>query len=109
MNWKANSKLNHSHSCNKKKKNLWMDSSVIYNVPEDKEEVDMNAEIKKWESSIRKEDSKTVNNETRKETKRVHIPYCIFNLSYVNHSYIPKGRVIAFSERKMKKKMKSLK
>ena len=33
-----------------------------------------------------------------KETKKVHIPYCVFNLSYVNHSYIPKGRIIAFAE-----------
>ena len=34
-----------------------------------------------------------------KETKRVCIPYCVFNLSYVNHSYIPKGKVIAFAEK----------
>ena len=34
-----------------------------------------------------------------KETKKVCIPYCVFNLSYVNHSYIPKGRVIAFAEK----------
>ena len=34
-----------------------------------------------------------------KETKKVCIPYCVFNLSYVNHSYIPKGRLIAFAEK----------
>ena len=34
-----------------------------------------------------------------KETKKVHCTYCVFNLSYVNHSYIPKGRVIAFAEK----------
>ena len=34
-----------------------------------------------------------------KETKRVHIPYCVFNLSYVNHSYIPEGKVIALAEK----------
>ena len=36
-----------------------------------------------------------------KNKKKVHIPYCIFNLSYVNHSYIPRGRVIAFAEKGM--------
>ena len=40
-----------------------------------------------------------MSNETRKETKRVCILYCIFNLGYVNHSYIPKGRLIAFAEK----------
>ena len=33
-----------------------------------------------------------------KETKKVCIPYCVFNLSYVNHSYILKGRVTTFAE-----------
>ena len=89
--------------------NLWMDSFVIYNVPKDKKEVDMNKESKKCETPIRNEDLETVNNETRKETKRVCIPYCIFNLSYVNHSYIPKGRVIAFAEREKEEEMKSSK
>ena len=90
--------------------NLWMESFVVYNVPGDKEEVDMKEEIKKWEMPIRNEDLKIVSNETREETKRVHIPYCIFNLIYVNHSYIPKGRIIAFLQRrKKKKKMKSSK
>ena len=79
--------------------NLWMDSLVVYNVPEDKEEAEMKEEIKKWEMPIRNEDSKIMSNETREETKRVCIPYCILNLSYVNHSYIPKGRVVAFAEK----------
>ena len=34
-----------------------------------------------------------------KETKKVCIPYCVFNRSYVNHSYIPKGKVIVFAEK----------
>ena len=59
----------------------------------------MKEETKKWEMPIRNEDLKIVSNDTREETKRVHIPYCIFNLSYVKHSYIPKGRVVAFAEK----------
>ena len=31
--------------------------------------------------------------------EKVHIPYCAFNLSYVNHSYIPEGRVVVFAEK----------
>ena len=35
----------------------------------------------------------------KNETNKVCIPYYIFNLSYINHSYIPKGRVVAFAEK----------
>ena len=80
--------------------NLWMDNFVIYNIPEDIEVV-VNEETKMQKAPIRNEDSMTINNELGKEQKRVHIPYCIFNLSYVNHSYILRGRVIAFAEKEM--------
>ena len=76
-----------------------MDSFIVNNVTEDKEETDMKEETKKWETPIRNEDLQIVSNEIREETKRVCIPYCIFNLSYVNHSYIPKGRVVAFADK----------
>ena len=79
--------------------NLWMDSFVVYNVPEDKEEADMKGETKKLETPIRNEDLQIVSNETREETKKVCILCCILNLNYVNHSYIPKGRVVAFTEK----------
>ena len=59
----------------------------------------MKEETKKWEMPIRNENLKIVSNETREETKRVGIPYCIFNVSYVDHNYIPKGRVVAFAEK----------
>ena len=59
----------------------------------------MKEENKRREMQIRNEDLKMVSNETREEKKRICIPYCILNLSYVNHSYIPKGRVIAFVEK----------
>ena len=77
-----------------------MDNFVIYNIPEDKE-VDVNEETKMQKAPIRNEDLITINNESEKEQKRVHILYCIINLSYVNHSYIPRGRVIAFAEKEM--------
>ena len=34
-----------------------------------------------------------------RESKKVCIPYCIYNLSYEHHSYIPKGKVVAFAEK----------
>ena len=77
-----------------------MDNFVIYNIPKDRE-VDMNEETKMQKAPIRNEDSMTINNELGKEQKRAHILYCIFNLSYVNHSYILRGRVIAFAEKEM--------
>ena len=85
-----------------------MDNFVIYNIPEDKE-VDVKEETKIQKAPIRNEDSRTINNELAREQKRVHILYYSFNLSYVNHSYIPRERVIALQRKKQKKKMKSLK
>ena len=34
----------------------------------------------------------------KEESKKVCLPYCIFNFSYEHHSYIPKGSVVAFAE-----------
>ena len=90
-----------------------MDSFVLCNVPEGGGEVNINEEGeshnkpaskdtediegKKLSEKIEdKEDSKPQN----REVKKICILYCVFNLSYENHSYIPKGRVIAFAERK---------
>ena len=86
-----------------------MDSFVIYNVPEQKGEININEEREPNKQMV-SEDSehmeiseKTMNKvrerQMNKETKRVCIPYCVFNLSYVNHSYIPKWKVIAFAEK----------
>ena len=41
------------------------------------------------------EDPEDVN----KKIDKVCIPYCIFSLSYENHSYIPRDRVLAFAVR----------
>ena len=88
--------------------NLWMDNFVIYNIPEDKE-VNVNEETKIQKAPIRNEDSITINNESGKEQKKVRIPYCIINFSYVNHSYIPRGRVIAFAEKEKEEENKIFK
>ena len=72
-----------------------MGKGESHNKPASKDTED--TEGKKLSEKIEdKEDSKPQN----REVKNVCIPYCVFNLSYENHSYIPKGRVIAFAERK---------
>ena len=37
--------------------------------------------------------------EESREPRKVHVPYCIYNLSYEHHNYIPKGKVVAFAEK----------
>ena len=90
--------------------NLWMDCFVIYNVPEEEKGINMNEETKlhRQANSEDKEDMKISENTTGKEAKWVRITYCIFNLSYVNQSYIPKGRVVAFAEREKEEENKIL-
>ena len=41
--------------------------------------------------------------EESREPKKVCVPYCIYNLSYEHHSYIPKGKVVAFAEKEESK------
>ena len=90
-----------------KEPNLWMDSFVIYSVPEDKDQINVNEEKESHKQTAsegldveisERKINKTKQRQMNRETKRVCIPYCVFHLSYVNHSYIPKGRVIAFAE-----------
>ena len=41
--------------------------------------------------------------EESRESKKLCVPYCIYNLSYEHHSYIPKGKVVAFAEKEESK------
>ena len=84
-----------------KKPNLWMDYFVVYNVPEDKGEVNLNEEKKPQDHSTNgdkdsretseESTSETPDETTKGEARKVCIPYCIFNFSYVNHNFILKG------------------
>ena len=84
-----------------KEPNLWMNNFIVCNVPEDKGEVNLNEEKKPQDHSTngdkdsretsQESTSKIPDETTRGEARRVCIPYCIFNFSYVNHSYILKG------------------
>ena len=105
-------KIKPEPSLQQREPNLWMDSFVIYNVLEGGGEVNINEEVESHNIPAGKDtediegkklsekiDDKEGSKPQSREVKKVHIPYCVFNLSYENHSYIPKGRVIAFAER----------
>ena len=96
--------------------NHWMDSFVLYNMPykdhndtakEDIKDFAEEAEItspKKTEvkkSENTSEDSEDANK--NKKVIKIRIPYCIFNLSYENHSYIARDRVLTFAMREENK------
>ena len=98
---------------------ILIDSFVLYNTSKDKknEEEQMKMGMPHREVTEDTEGGITEDSEDRisfeggmeerREPKKVCVPYCIYNLSYEHHSFIPKGKVVAFAERK-KAKMKSL-
>ena len=80
-----------------------LDNFVLYNVPEKEDKVDVNEELRTQDQETT-EDSEGKNPSEEcvheeEEGKKVCVPYCIFNLSYDHHSYIPKGSVVAFAEK----------
>ena len=91
--------------------NIWIDNFVLHNTSEDKKneeeqmEMDMpHQEVTKdTKGGITKDSEDRISleggMEERREPKKVCVPYCIYNLSYEHHSYIPKGKVVAFAEK----------
>ena len=88
--------------------NIWIDNFLLYNMSEDKkneeEQRKMNMPHREViEGSITKDSEDRISSEggmeERREPKRVYVPYCIYNLSHEHHSYIPKGKVVAFAEK----------
>ena len=83
--------------------NLWMDTVMLYNVPEKEDNLDMNEEVRtQGQGTTEDSEGKDPSEECvcgEEEAKKVCVPYCIFNLSYEHHSYIPKDSVVAFAEK----------
>ena len=91
--------------------NIWIDNFVLYNMSVDRknEEGQMKMDMPPREvtedtkGSITKDkEDKTPSEggtEESREPRKVRVPYCIYNLSYEHHSYIPKGKVVAFAEK----------
>ena len=75
---------------------------MLYNIPGKEDDVDIKEEIR-TQGQETTEGSKGNDPSERcvrgkEESKKVHLPYCIFNFSYKHHSYIPKGSVVTFAE-----------
>ena len=91
--------------------NIWIDNFVLYNMSVDRknEKGQMNMDMPCWdvtkdtEGRITedREDKTSLEGDTEesREPRKVRVPYCIYNLSYEHHSYIPKGKVVAFAEK----------
>ena len=95
--------------------NIWIDNFVLYNMSVDRknEEEQMKMDTPHWEvtedteGGIIKDSKDKISSEggmeESREPKKVCVPYCIYNLSYEHHSYIPKGKVVAFAEKEESK------
>ena len=91
--------------------NIWIDNFVLYNMSEDKKNEEKQRKMdtphqevtKDTKGSITKDSEDRIflegGMEERREPKKVHVPYCIYNLSHEHHSYIPKGKVVAFAQK----------
>ena len=86
--------------------NIWIDNFVLYNTSKDKknevEQMKMDTPHQEVTEDTKDGEDRTSSEggmEDKGEPKKVHVPYCIYNLSYEHHSYIPKGKVVAFAEK----------
>ena len=97
------------------KPNIWIDNFVLYNTSEDRknEERQMKMDMplrdvtKDAEGSITEDRDNKISSEGGteeiREPRKVYVSYCIYTLSYEHHSYIPKGKVVAFAEKEESK------
>ena len=91
--------------------NIWIDNFVLYNMPEDKKNEEEQRKTDTPHQEVTEDTKGGITEdsedrisleggmEERREPQKVHVPYCIYNLSHEHHSYIPKGKVIAFAEK----------
>ena len=82
--------------------NLWMDNFVLYNVLGKEDGIEPKDRIETQGQETTKGSKGNDPSEQcvggKEESKKVCIPYCIFNFSHEHHRYIPKGSVMAFAE-----------
>ena len=100
--WKGKYEIKLNPFLRKKEPNLWMDKFMLYNVPEKEDHVDAKEEVRTQDQENTKDSEYKDPSEGcvhgKEESKKVHLPYCIFNLSHEHHSYILKGSVVAFAD-----------
>ena len=75
---------------------------MLYNIPGKEDDIYIKEEIETQGQETTKGSEGNDPSERcvqgKEESKKVCLPYCIFNFSYEHHSYIPKGSVVAFAE-----------
>ena len=91
--------------------NIWIDNFVLYNKSVDRKNEEGQLKMDTPHREVTKDtkggitedrEDKTSSEggtEESREPRKVCVPYCIYNLSYEHHSYIPKGKVVAFAEK----------
>ena len=76
---------------------------MLYSIPEKEGGVNVNEELRTQDQETTEDsEGKDPSEECvceEEEAKKVCVPYCIFNLSYEHHRYIPKGSIVAFAEK----------
>ena len=101
--WEAKYEIKPNPFLRQGEPNLWMDNFMLYNVPEKEDGVEVNEELRTQGQETTKDSEGNESSEEcahkEEEAKKVCVPYCIFNLSYEHHSYIPKGSIVAFAEK----------
>ena len=100
--WEGKYEIKPNPFLKQREPNLWIDNFVLYNIPEKEDDIDIKEEIGTQGQETTKGSEGNDPSEQcvwrKEESKKVHLPYCIFNFSYEHHSYIPKGSVFAFAE-----------
>ena len=100
--WEGKYEIRPNPFLKQREPNLWMDNFVLYNIPgkDDCVEPKDRIETQGQETTEGSKGNDPLEGCVRgkEESKKVRIPYCIFNFSYEHHSYIPKGSVVAFAE-----------
>ena len=100
--WESKYEIRPNPFLKQREPNLWMDNFVLYNIHGKEDDVDLKEEIGTQGQETTKGSEGNDPSEGfvggTEESKKVCIPYCIFNFSYEHHSYIPKGSVVAFAE-----------
>ena len=95
--------------------NIWIDNFILYNTSVDRKNEERQMKIDMPRQDVTEDtkggitedrDNKTSlegGMEESREPRKVCVPYCFYNLSYEHHSYIPKGKVVAFAEKEESK------
>ena len=100
--WEGKYEIRPNPFLKQREPNLWLDNFMLYNVQGKEDDIEPKDRIETQGQETTEGSEGNDPSEGcvggKEESKKVCIPYCIFNFSYEHHSYIPKGSVVAFAE-----------